>query len=198
MLNYCDTSIFFFILLELIAVITGIISIIFSFKTRILTYPIGLISTSIYIYLSFIVQLYGDMILNIIYTFIGFYGWYIWNNKKNKIKITHSNKKDYLISTLLSLLLMIILIIIYYINGSIKQYYIWIDIFTTCIFFIGMYQMSLKKVENWIFWTIANIISIPLYIYKGMIITSIQFLIFTILSTTGYFIWKNEIKKEKI
>lgn len=193
MLNDC---IVFFIILELIAVITGILSVIFSFKTKIITYPIGIISTSIYIYLSFIVKLYGDMILNIIYTLIGIYGWYIWNNKKYKIKISYSTKKDYLISVLLSLLLMIILIIIYYINGNIKQYYIWIDILTTCIFFIGMYQMSLKKVENWIFWTIGNIISIPLYIYKGMILTSIQFIIFTILSTIGYFTWKNKIENK--
>lgn len=196
MLNYCDTNILFFIILEIIAVITGILSVIFSFKTKILTYPIGIISTCIYIYLSFKVQLYGDMILNIIYTLIGVYGWYIWNNKKDIVKIAYSNKKDYIIPGLLSLLLMIILIIIYYFNGNIKKYYIWIDMFTTCIFFIGMYKMSLKKIENWIFLTIGNVISIPLYIYKGMTITSIQFFIFTILSTIGYFIWKNKIKNK--
>lgn len=194
MLNYCDTNIFIFIILEFIAVLTGILSIIFSLKTNILTYPIGIISTSIYMYLSFIVQLYGDMILNIIYTLIALYGWYIWNNQKNRIKITYANQKDYLISVLLSFSLMIILIIIYYLNGKIQQYYIWVDIFTTCIFCIGMYQMSLKKVENWIFWTIGNILSIPLYIYKGLMMTSIQFLIFTILSISGYFIWKKKIK----
>lgn len=97
--NYKYNKIIF--LIEIIAVLSGIISIILSQKANSNTYIVGILSTSIYIYLTFIYSLYGDMLVNIYYNIMNFYGFYIWKIKKiNKkdIDITFSTKFDYYIN----------------------------------------------------------------------------------------------------
>ena len=65
-----------------------------------------------------------------------------------------------------------------------------VDCFTTALFFLGMWFMARKRIEHWIFWIVGDIISIPLYLYKGLGLTSIQYLIFTLIAIFGYIQWK--------
>jgi len=69
------------------------------------------------------------------------------------------------------------------------------DSLTTAIFIVGMWLMARKKVENWILWIIGDAISIPLYFYKGLVLTSFQFTIFLIIAVLGYIEWKRKVKE---
>jgi nicotinamide mononucleotide transporter len=69
------------------------------------------------------------------------------------------------------------------------------DAATTAFAILGMWLMARKKLENWIAWIITDLISIPLYFYKGLVLTSFQFLIFTVLAVMGYFAWKKSLEK---
>ncbi|WP_185869840.1 nicotinamide riboside transporter PnuC [Blattabacterium cuenoti] len=178
------------IILEFIAVVFTIFSIFFAQKNNILVYPIGIISTIIYSYLTFVISLYGDFIINIYYTIMSFYGWYIWKKNNKEIPITFCKKKDYLYTFILFSFTCIFCIITYYFNGKLHSNFDWIDVFTTGIYFSGMYQMSIKKVENWIFWIIGNLISVPIYFLKGFLLTGILFFILVLLAIKGFFIWK--------
>ena len=71
----------------------------------------------------------------------------------------------------------------------------YVDTFTTAIFFVGMWLMAKRKVENWIFWIVGDLISIPLYFYKGLTFTSMQYLGFTVLAVYGFLAWKKIINK---
>jgi nicotinamide mononucleotide transporter len=71
------------------------------------------------------------------------------------------------------------------------------DSFTTASAFVGMWLMAKKKVENWIAWIITDIVSVPLYFYKGLMLTSFQFLFFTVLATIGLIEWIKATKVEK-
>ena len=70
----------------------------------------------------------------------------------------------------------------------------WLDVFTTAIFLVGMWLMAKRKIENWIFWIIGDIIVVPMMIYKGLGITSVQYLVFTAMAIVGYFEWKKDHK----
>jgi nicotinamide mononucleotide transporter len=72
----------------------------------------------------------------------------------------------------------------------------YIDTFTTAIFFVGMWQMAKKKIENWIFWIIGDLISVPLYFYKGLTFTAIQYFVFTIIAIYGYRAWKRDLRND--
>jgi len=72
----------------------------------------------------------------------------------------------------------------------------YIDILTTAIFFAAMWLMAKRKVESWIFWIVGNIISVPLYLHKGLAFTSIQYFIFTVIAIAGYIKWKELYNKQ--
>lgn len=88
----------FNIMLELVAAIFGIISVFYAKKENILVFPTGIISTVLYVYLLSQWTMYGDLIINIYYTIMSIYGWYLWRkivDKNNShIKITRVNTQD--------------------------------------------------------------------------------------------------------
>ncbi len=178
--------------LEIIAVVFGILSVWFSKKNNILVYPTGMISTSIFTYLLFKWSLLGDMMINAYYFMMSIYGWYIWTRKVNNIvtpisKVSLAEKITSLIIFFFSLSFVYGIYNYFDKWGSYTSY---IDNFTTAIFFVAMWLMANRKIENWIFWIIGNIISIPLYFYKGLTFTSIQYIIFTVIAISGYYTWK--------
>ena len=178
--------------LEIIAVVFGILSVWFSKKNNILVYPTGMISTSIFTYLLFKWSLLGDMMINAYYFMMSIYGWYIWTRKVNNIvtpisKVSLAEKITSLIIFFFSLSFVYGIYNYFDKWGSYTSY---IDNFTTAIFFVAMWLMANRKIENWIFWIIGNIISIPLYFYKGLTFTSIQYIILSVIAISGYYTWK--------
>jgi nicotinamide mononucleotide transporter len=185
------------IVLEIIAVVFGLLSVWYSKNNNILVFPSGMISTAIFIYLLYKWVLLGDMMINAYYFVMSIYGWFIWTRKENNTvtpisRVTNNEKK---IATIifLSSLVFVYLIYVYFDKwGTVSSY---IDNITTAIFFVGMWLMAKRKIENWIFWIIADVISVPLYFYKGLTFTSLQYLIFTFIAIAGYYSWKKILNK---
>ena len=178
--------------LEIIAVVFGILSVWFSKKNNILVYPTGMISTSIFTYLLFKWSLLGDMMINAYYFMMSIYGWYIWTRKVNNVvtPISKVSLPEKITSLIIFFFSLSFVYGIYNYFDKWGSYTSYIDNFTTAIFFVAMWLMANRKIENWIFWIIGNIISIPLYFYKGLTFTSIQYIIFTVIAISGYYTWK--------
>ena len=185
------------VLIELIAVSFGIASVIFAKNENILVFPTGIISTILYIIICYKFILYGDMLINIYYTFMSLYGWYVWSFKVSgeNVVITTSKKDDVARSIFIFLSTIVIISCIYVYFDRMRNMTDYLDTFTTAIFFTAMWLMANKKIEHWIFWIIGNLISIPLYFVKGLGFSSIQFTIFLILAIIGYKEWKKNLIK---
>ena len=84
------------IVFEVLAVLLGILSVWYAKKENILVFPTGIISTVLYVYICFKFALYGDVIINVYYTLMSVYGWFMWHRKieGNSIGITQSTIKD--------------------------------------------------------------------------------------------------------
>ncbi len=187
------------IVLEIIAVIFGIISVLLAKKNNIWVYPTGLISTTIYTYLLFKYTLLGDMLINIYYTGMSIYGWILWSKKRGNtneypISTTSTNEKKQ--GFLIFLATMSFVVLVYLFFNKFDNWTSYIDTFTTGIFFVGMWLMAKRKIENWILWIIGDLISIPLYFYKGLWFTAIQFIIFTFIAYFGYQEWKTYLQQK--
>ena len=185
------------VLIELIAVSFGIASVIFAKNENILVFPTGIISTILYIIICYKFILYGDMLINICYTLMSLYGWYVWSFKVSgeNVVITTSKKDDVVKSIFIFLSTIVIISCIYVYFDRMRNMTDYLDTFTTAIFFTAMWLMANKKIEHWIFWIIGNLISIPLYFVKGLGFSSIQFTIFLILAIIGYMEWKKNLIK---
>ena len=191
--NILDTSI-----LEIIAVIFGILSVWFSKKVNILVYPTGIVSVLIYVYICFFAKLYADMGINFVYFVMSIYGWYNWTRKtegKKTVPISFCSRQEHFINLIMFVFFFISLTYVLK-NFTDSNVPIW-DSLTTAIFIVGMWLMAKKKVENWIFWIIADVISIPLYFYKGLVFTSLQFIIFLVIAVLGYIEWKQRYRLQE-
>ena len=184
--------------LEFIAFSFGIISVIFAKKENILVYPTGIICTVITVYLLYKAQYFGDMMMNIYYSLMSIYGWWNWSrieNDKYLLKITRFSKNDLGLTVFLFLLTITITYAVYTFNLTEIKIPNYIDIFTSGIFFTAMWLMANKKLESWVFWIIGDIITVPLYAYRGLGMLSLQYIIFTILAIQGYIEWKKHLSR---
>ncbi len=191
--NILDTTI-----LEIIAVFFGLLSVWYARKEDIKVYPTGIISVVIYVYICVGVKLYADMGINFVYFVMSVYGWYAWTRKdqsKELIKITYCTKKEHWIS--LGMFLFFFITLVYILSNFTDSTVPYLDSFTTSIFIVGMWLMAIKKIENWIYWIIGDVISIPLYFYKGLVLTSFQFTVFLILAIMAYIEWKKRYTETK-
>jgi nicotinamide mononucleotide transporter len=184
--------------LEIIAVFFGFLSVWFSKNNNILVFPTGIINTSIFVYLLLKWSLLGDMIINAYYFIMSIYGWYFWLKGTNNTisPISKVSNSDIRIVVLLFISSSIIVSLIYTIFDKWEAIVSYIDILTTAIFFAAMWLMAKRKVESWIFWIVGNIISVPLYLHKGLVFTSIQYFIFTLIAIAGYIKWKELYNKQ--
>jgi nicotinamide mononucleotide transporter len=186
----------FQIVLEGIAFVFGIASVWYAKSENILVYPTGIICTVITVYLLYINQYLGDMMMNFYYSIMSIYGWWNWSRKKNDkyaLPISRTNTKEKIIGFVLFLLTMIVTFIVYRAFDYTLEIPNYIDIVTSGIFFTAMWYMATKKLENWTLWIIGNVITIPLYAYRGLGMLSLQYLIFTILAIYGYKQWKKSL-----
>jgi len=187
------------ITLEVIAVIFGFLSVWFSKQNNILVFPTGLISTSIFVYLLLKWGLLGDMMINAYYFIMSIYGWYIWTRKVDATHVTpisFTTKKERIVSVWIFFATLLFVFIVYNVFNMWTSWVAYVDTLTTAIFFVGMWLMARKKVENWIFWIIGDLISIPLYFYKGFTFTSLQYLGFTVIAIFGYLAWKKHLNNK--
>ncbi len=181
------------IVLEIVAVVFGLLSVWCAKKDNILVFPTGLVSTFIYVYLLWKWTLWGDMMINGYYFVMSIYGWYHWTRKKDDTvefpisKISSSEKR---IAIILFIFTVAFVVSVYQYFGKFTTWYAYVDTFITGIFFVGMWLMAKRKVENWVFWIIGDVISIPLYFSKGFTFTSFQYIVFTIVAIFGYLEWK--------
>jgi nicotinamide mononucleotide transporter len=194
---YSNTS-FTMMLLELIAFVFGIVSVIYAKKENILVYPTGIICTVITMYILLEAEYFGDMMMNLYYSSMSVYGWWNWSRIKNdssKIEITYTNYRERVTAIILFFVTMIITYTVYLVNIPTIEWINYIDILTSGIFFVAMWFMANKKIESWIFWIIGDVITIPLYSYRGLGLLSMQYLIFTILAIQAYNQWKKSLVK---
>ena len=187
--------------LELIAVILGILSVWYARKEKILVFPFGIANVSIYIYICFIAKLFANAGINIVYLISNIFGWYMWSGKSDnqRLEISKNTIKQNVISWFSVVLIYIIVFFtLRWVNRDnieyMESYLPWIDSFNTAFFLVATILMAVKKIENWLFWIIGDIISIPIFASQGLFFTSIQYTVFLILAILGWKEWRQKLK----
>jgi nicotinamide mononucleotide transporter len=190
--------------IEAIAVISGIVSVWYSRKENILVFPTGLLNTTIYIYLSFKGHLLGEASVNLYYTIMSLYGWYLWTRKNQTnqeiiLQITNSNTKERIQQFLFfaGVYTTIYFALVYLKQSFAPEAIPWADALASASAYTAMWLMAKKKVESWFWWVVTNIASIPLYFIKGYTFTSVQFIVLLILAIAGWIEWSRKANNAK-
>lgn len=185
---------------EYVAVVSGIVSVWYSRKENILVYPTGLASTIIYIYLSYKYHLLGEAAVNIYYTVMSLYGWWLWTLKDNTqhhlVAISFSNRRwwIYQLFFFAAFYVTLFVCLTYLKNGFYPGAIPWADALAAGSAFTGMWLMAKKKVESWYWWLLTNITSIPLFFVKGLVFTSVYYAVLLVMAFFGLSEWKRKVK----
>ena len=185
---------------EYVAVFAGIASVWFSRAEKVLVYPVGLINTIIYIYISFEGHLLGEAAVNFYYTVMSISGWYMWTRKDQRkeiiLHITYSDKKGWIqqIAFFAFFYISIFAALTYFKSAFFEGVIPWADALASAAAFTGMWLMVKKKVESWYWWIATNIASIPLYFVKQYVFTSVYYLILLVMAISGLLEWRKKAR----
>lgn len=184
--------------IEILAALSGIISVWFSRKASIWVYPTGLINTVFYVWISYDAQLIGEAVVNLYYTIMSLYGWYNWLRRNEKheliVQVSRSSQTDFILqlSFFASMYVVLYLSLNYLKEAFFPGAIPWADALASAAAFTGMWLMTRKKLESWIWWIITNIASMPLYYIKGYVFTAVYYFILLILAIFGYIEWRKK------
>jgi nicotinamide mononucleotide transporter len=185
---------------EYVAVFAGIASVWYSRAENILVYPVGLINTIIYIYISAKYHLLGEATVNLYYTIMSISGWYLWTRKDQQketvLHIAYSNKKEWLqqIAFFSVFYISIFSALTYFKTAFFEGVIPWADAFASATAFTGMWLMTKKKVESWYWWIATNIASTPLYFVKHLVFTSVYYVVLLVMAVFGLLEWMKKAR----
>ena len=180
------------------AFIFGILSVWYAKKEHVLVYPTGLLGTALTVYLLYRAQYLGDMMMNVYYSLMSLYGWYQWSQMdqgKPRLPISRTRVSERWIGMGFFVLTTVVTYGVYQAFDYDMQWYSYVDMMTSGLFFTAMWYMANKKIEHWILWIVADVITVPLYAYRGLGMLSLQYLIFTVLAIQGLTAWRKAITK---
>ena len=189
---------------EYVAVISGIGSVWFSRIENIWVYPVGLVSTILYTWLSLKGNLFGEASVNIYYTIMSVYGWVLWartdTHRQHLVTIARSSGREW---TSQVIFFAGCYGVIFFGLSYLKQMFApqaipWADALASASAFTGMWLMAKKKVESWYWWIVTNLSSIPLYFVKGYVFSSVFYLVLLVMAFWGLAEWKKRAVQTEV
>jgi nicotinamide mononucleotide transporter len=184
--------------LEWIAVTFGVAEVLLARKNKVWLYPVGIVSILTSSFLLLETKLYAETALNTYYLVMSIYGWAIWKTKKQSgaLKITKSNKIEFIITLAIAILgwAFLYLILKNFTDSDVPI----MDSFVSSTAWAGMWLLAKRKLENWIWLNISNLVAIPLLFHKNLIMFALLTIFLFIIAIFGYFDWKKILIKDSV
>lgn len=182
---------------ELLGAVLGFVYIFLSIRQNIFTWPVGLLTSALYVYVFLVSKFYADMGLQVYYVFVSIYGWYYWlkGNPKtdNELPVSKTPRQLYLPLLLITVVLFVILVFVlkYYTDSPVP----FGDSLTTALSIVATWMLARKYLEHWLIWVFVDAFSAFLYVFKGLWPTVILFIVYTVMAVLGYRSWKKDLLK---
>ena len=184
-------------LLEFLGFLLGFLCVIFLIFRNVLTWPFGIG----YVLISFVVfwqaKLYADFVLHIFFLVMNIYGWYYWvygkKDHEQDVPVTTITFPTWLKLIVLSVVGVVAwgFVLNRYTDASLAYW----DSTTSVLSFGAMWLTARKKIENWIFWIVVDILATGIYFYKGLYFYFLLYLFYIGMAVAGYLVWKKSLKQ---
>ena len=183
--------------LQIVGVALGLLYLYLEYKADIRLWIVGLIMPCVHGLLYFKAGLYADFSMQLYYILAGLYGWIVWHNAPRKKsssaqQIQHTPKRW--IVPLVAVYGVahgaIYLFLTHCTNSTVPFW----DALTTALSVVAMWMLSRKLIEQWIVWGVVDLITVGLYLYKGIPLTASLYGLYTVLAVAGYLRWRRELR----
>ncbi len=185
-------------LTEILGFVTGALCVWLLARQNIWNWPIGIANNLFYIAVFLKSGLYGDAGLQVIFAILNAYGWWNWLHpslSRGEVPVTRTARSTWgwLIPATMLGAAALAIFLARFTDSTVPKW----DGLTTALSLAATYGQTKKLLESWWIWIAADVIYIPLYLYKGLWLTSVLYAIFLILCIIGLREWMRAIGKQR-
>lgn len=192
--------------MEGIGAFAALVYLYFSINQKIWLWPMGILTSAFYMAVFFDARLYADMILQVYYLVVSLMGWMIWSNRQKEenqetTRILKTSKKRafmlfFAFVMLYAALAWALINVPSMINIAASDVPYW-DAFTTAASFVATWMLAKKLIEQWLIWIVVDFVAMAMYLYKGLYVTAILFVVYTVMAIWGYYAWLRHLKLQQ-
>ena len=182
---------------EIFGAVSGLVFLILEVKENVWLWPVGILTSGLYVVVFFDSKFYADMALNVYYVVISVYGWYAWlygrssvNDAPLLITKTPVHMWKYLAASFLGMFLLMIWVLKNFTDSPVPIG----DAFATALSLVATWMLTRKYIEQWWLWVVVDGVSLGLFLWKGLYPTSVLFFLYTTLAIAGYFQWRKRME----
>ena len=187
--------------LEIIGTLIGLVYLWLEYRASIYLWIASIIMPAVYLFVYYDAGLYADFGINIYYLLAAIYGWWVWKygNKEKQgeeLPITRMPRGKWKMAAAMYLVFQMLIawILIRYTDSNVP----WCDAFTTALSMVAMWMLARKYLEQWLVWIVVDVVSVALYLYKGLFFTAGLYALYAIIAVYGYWNWKNMMELKKL
>lgn len=184
---------------EAVAVVLAMAYLLLAMRASVWCWAAAFASTAIYTVLFWKVALLMESMLNIYYMGMALYGYWLWTqggDKHQGVKVTTWPLKTHL--KLIAATALVSLGIGHGMATFTQASFPYLDAATTCFAVMTTYLVAKKVLENWLYWVVIDLVSIYLYLSKGLMLTSLLFVLYVGLAVVGYFLWRTALTDSSV
>lgn len=174
---------------EILGFLSGGACVWLAVRRHVLTWPVGLANNALFFALFYEARLYADMALQTVYFGLGCYGWWIWIGKRDGSgpAITRARRAEWivLLATLPAMTVGLRAILVA--SGGAAPF---LDALTTALSLAAQLLLARKRLENWALWILTDLIYVPLYLSRGLVLTAVLYAIFLAMCVVGWRDWR--------
>jgi nicotinamide mononucleotide transporter len=181
-------------LIEWIAFAFALLQVLLAAKNKAANFIAGFISTILYTYILYFSGLFAEASLNVYYAFISLWGLHIWLGKKQEASLpisrTSVQEKYTLTCVILASFLLLVYVLKKYTTSTVP---VW-DSLAASLAWGGAWLMAKKKIENWWVLNASNFLSVGLFYYKGLLLTSFLSILLFVIAIFGWHQWRKILR----
>ena len=183
------------LLLQIIGTLLGLLYLWLEYKANIWVWIVGAIMPMVHGMLYLQSGIYADAAMQLYYVAAGIYGLFVWlrgeKRSEKRIDIQHTPKQWIfsLVAVYVVLHISLYFLLTEFTDSRVPLF----DSMSTALSIVAMWMLSRKLVEQWLVWLVVDMISVGLYLYKGIPITAMLYMLYCALAVAGYMRWRKQV-----
>ncbi len=177
--------------LEIIAALFGLANIMLIARRSVWNYPCALVVVALYAYIFWTIKLYSDAGLQVFFFAVNLAGWWSWSRSRAAQgtiiveRLSALGRAGWIGGSLLAILAWGAFMA----RTTDASYPYW-DGAIAMLSVAAQILMIRQMIDNWHWWIVVNIISVPLYATKALYLTAGLYTLFLIIAVWGLIAWR--------
>lgn len=172
------------------AAILGLVNVTLVVRRSLWNYPFGLAMVSLYGWIFFGEKLYSDALLQIFFVAVNLYGWWNWTRSKaetGQVRVEVLSPRARLGWTVACAVLVVGWGAM--MHRVTDAHFPWWDGAIAMLSVVAQYLQSRRYLESWVLWIAVDLLAIPLFATKGLVLTAGLYTVFLSLCVWGLSDW---------